>query len=203
MGEADAIGASQFHIIGHSMGGIVATLVAGALVTRVLTLTIIDAIGATGIRDDSEEAPQILEKALNQRSTMMNRKPRTYDTLEDCIKRWSESRTAPVGEENVKLLVMRGTERIVETNNMGTAGYRFRHDPRLRSLPAFRMNQTSAEAFLKRVACPTLLYLATDRTPFWPVELEDKHAKLLRAHVVKMEGSDASFFSFSMFHFVH
>lgn len=126
---ADSLQLEGFHLIGHSMGGVVAILVAGSLVRRVLSLALIDAIGVVG--DDDAEAPVTLERALLERTAMISRRPRIYDSFDECLARWSEATTAPMGDENVRLIVSRGTEEIVDPRGF-VSGFRFRHDPRLK-----------------------------------------------------------------------
>jgi hypothetical protein len=60
------------------------------------------------------------------------RKIRVYDTFEECLQRWSESPWAPRGSENLKLIVSRGTEEIVDPSHGFVSGFRFRHDPKLK-----------------------------------------------------------------------
>jgi pimeloyl-ACP methyl ester carboxylesterase len=154
---ADSLQLAQFHLIGHSMGAIISSLVAGSLRQRVLSLVMIDAIGTVGTRHDSE-APELLETALNQRSAIISRRPRVYDTFEECLQRWAESPFAPRGEENIRLIVARGTEEIVNPNGFVT-GFRFRHDPRLKMAPPFKMSESASqgESVVSRV--PALKYL--------------------------------------------
>jgi len=183
---ADSLGATSFHLLGHSMGAIVSGLVSGAVPNRVLSLIMIDAIGAVGSKRD-EDAPEILERALLQRSSIVNRRPRVYDSIEECVTRWSESAFAPRGRENVALIVQRGTEEIYDPAN-GVRGFRFRHDPRLVSLPVYVMTQRQSLAFLARVQCPSLVFIANDREPFWADRDFKMNMEALRASVVYMEG---------------
>lgn len=187
----DAVNSLQidtFHLIGHSMGGIVSCFVAGALCKRVLTLTLLDAIGAVGI-DSASMAPLLLEQALMQRQAILSRRPRVYDTFEECISRWSESPWAPRGQENLRLIVSRGTEEIVDPNGF-VSGFRFRHDPKLKSLSPFRITEETSREFLKRVACPVVVVLANDREwqEIWPEAMEKSHMELLRAKVFRVKG---------------
>merc|ERR1711991_916469 len=110
-------------------------------------------------------------------------------TFEECLARWSESPWAPRGRHNLELIVSRGTEHIVDPNGF-VSGYRFRHDPRLKSLAPFRMSQEAVEAFLRRVACPVVVMLANDREEFWPADtgIKEKHLELLRAKVFYLKG---------------
>ena len=142
---ADSLQVGQFHLVGHSMGAIVSAMVAGSLRKRVLSLVMIDAIGAVGSFNDSE-APELLETALNQRSAMISRRPRVYDTFDECLQRWAESPFAPRGEENLRLIVGRGTEEIVDPNGFVT-GFRFRHDPRLKMAPPFKISESASQGF--------------------------------------------------------
>jgi pimeloyl-ACP methyl ester carboxylesterase len=140
---ADSLQLEKFHLLGHSMGAIISALLAGSLTHRVLSLVMIDAIGTVGTFHDSE-APELLETALNQRSAVISRRPRVYDTFEECLQRWAESPFAPRGEENIRLIVARGTEEIVNPNGFVT-GFRFRHDPRLKMAPPFKISESASQ----------------------------------------------------------
>jgi hypothetical protein len=146
----------------------------------------IDAIGAFGARS-GDEAPLLLEQALLGRTKMISRKPRIYDSFEECMARWSESFYAPRGEENLRLIVSRGTEEIFDPINF-ISGFRFRHDPKLKAIVPMRISREASQAFLKRVACPVVAVLANDRDPFWPEELEKIHMDLLRAKIFRVKG---------------
>ena len=183
---ADSLQLNKFHLVGHSMGAIVSSLVAGALTTRVLSLVMIDAVGSIGSKEGSD-APKLLERALTQRAAMISRKPRVYESMAECMQRWSESPFAPRGEENLRLIVSRGTEEIFDPNGF-ISGFRFRHDPKLKSLPPFRIGEEQSHAFLKRIACPVTAILANDRDPIWSAGVEATHMALMRAKIYRIAG---------------
>ena len=168
------------------MGGIVGCFVAGSISHRVLSLTLIDTVGAIGLFS-ADAAPKLLQRSLEQRTVMISRKPRTYDTFAECLQRWSESPYAPRGEENLRLIVARGTEEIVDPNGF-VSGFRFRHDPKLKSLPPFKIGEDQVQEFLKSVQAPCVAILATDRDPIWPESIEGTHLELLRAKVYRVKG---------------
>lgn len=168
------------------MGAIVACLTAGAMVTRVLSLTIIDSVGPFGSKSD-DDAPEMLEAALQQRSSLIHRRPRVYESLDECISRWASSPFAPHGRDNVKSIVERGVEVIFDPANE-LSGYRFRHDIRLKSLPLFRLTEKASLAFLTRVTCPVLALIASDRPEIWPEAAADMNLKALRAKVLSVTG---------------
>merc|ERR1712065_84828 len=88
---------------------------------------------------------------------------------------------------NLRLIVSRGTEEIVDPNGF-VSGFRFRHDPKLKAVPPFRISEEASQEFLKRVSCPVTAILANDRPDIWPKKFEKLHLELLRADVHYVKG---------------
>lgn len=79
-----ALGWSSVNIIAHSMGAGVATLVAGSAPDLVKSLIIMDAIGP---HSTNISLPDKLADALMDRKKFVTRQPKTYQTIDDCIRK--------------------------------------------------------------------------------------------------------------------
>lgn len=159
---ADAMGWNKFCIMAHSMGTGVAIMTAGAVPSRVEKVILLDAIGPSSVKP--EEAPRRLEIALQQRLRLLQKKPRTYPTIESLMERMLQS-DAQLTEGSARLLVGRTAQRVTPN------GFRFSHDPRLRGIPtAVPLTEPEVLEFIKRIHCPVLLIWASYR--WYPLNTE-------------------------------
>jgi hypothetical protein len=93
-------------------------------------------------------AVETLEQALADRVKLMNRKPKLYATVDDCIKKLREN-NPDIAEHSAKAIVKRGTLNV-------EGGVMFAHDPRLVGKSMMRFRETDVLGFLKRIRCPVL-----------------------------------------------
>lgn len=147
---AEWFGWQRFALLGHSMGAIVAVLLAGALPERVERLALIDALlPYTG---EADGAPQRLGAALQAlRGVHRKRKP-VYATLEQAVATRMSGGSA-VSREAAERLALRGLQPVA-------TGYTWRSDPRLLLPSSMRLTRAHALAFLHRLCCPTRLVVA-------------------------------------------
>jgi pimeloyl-ACP methyl ester carboxylesterase len=146
---ADEMGWEKFSIIGHSMGGGLASLFAGTFPDRVDKLILIEALGP--ITREADEAPKYLSQAI-RRFIEHSKQPKrtTFKDIEQLVR--LRLRTGVLKFESAKILMERGTEVCSEGE-----GICLRRDPRL-NLPSFlRLTESQVLEFLKRIACPTAL----------------------------------------------
>lgn len=151
VGAADALGWGRFSLLGHSLGGAVATLIAGALPERVERLALVEALGP--IADDPAAAPSRLAHALARAGQGGRRPPPVYASRDEAV----EARRAAGGLSAgaARHLVTRGT---IAAND----GWRWRSDPRLRRVSPYRFTEEQVLAFLAAIRAPTLLVAAED-----------------------------------------
>lgn len=149
VGAADALGWQRFSLLGHSLGGAVATLVAGALPERIGRLALVEALGP--IADDPAQAPARLAHALARAGQGGHRPGRVYASLDEAV----EARRAAGGLSAgaARHLVARGT---IAADD----GWRWRSDPRLRRVSPYRFTEEQVLAFLGAIRAPTLLVAA-------------------------------------------
>lgn len=146
----EAQGWQSFILMGHSMGGIIATIYASCFPEHVSKLISIESFGP--MTKDTQSSPtqlrdSILSRLKAQRSEAKH--PRS-------IERTVEAR-AMVGDiklESARLLI---TRNIREENEQ----LFFTTDRRLRTFSSLRMTDSQAEAFLRNIQCPTLVITGT------------------------------------------
>lgn len=179
LGAADALGWERFSLLGHSLGGAVATLVAGSCPERIERLALIEALGP--ISDDPAAAPERLAKALARAGQRGRRAPPVYARLEDAV----EARRAAGG------LSTAAARRLVERATVATdGGLTWRSDPRLRRVSPYRFTEEQVLACLGAIRAPTLLVAAHDG--LLPLEypgLERRVATLPDAQVRYLAGN--------------
>ncbi len=178
LGAADALGWERFALLGHSLGGAVATFVAGACPGRITRLGLIEALGP--LTEDPDEAPRRLAHALERARVRGDRPARTYPAIEQAI----EARQAAGGldESAARLLVERATVAV-------EGGVQWRSDRRLRLPAPYRFTEEQVLAVLRTIRAPTHLVVG-DRglVPMARPALEQRVAAIDGLAIDHLEG---------------
>lgn len=145
----DQLPQSRVHLLGHSMGAGVASLLAGTLPDRLASLVLVEAVGP--LTTAPAEAPEQLAQALRwQREGA--RTPLAYKARSRMVRARMQGRF-PLSEAAAALLVARGSRAC-------NGGWCWRHDPRLLAPSLLRLSEDQVSAFLRRIDLPAQLYLA-------------------------------------------
>lgn len=126
-------------LLGHSMGGAVATLAASLVPDQVEALIILDALGPISTPD--EEARELFLKALQSRQPYQRR---YYSTRQAAIGRVCSGGHSLEAAEH---LVARSLLQCEQ-------GYFFSFDPRLKEVSRARYTETQLKNFLTAIPCP-------------------------------------------------
>ncbi|SMF49442.1 alpha/beta fold hydrolase [Pseudobacteriovorax antillogorgiicola] len=133
------------HLIGHSMGGAIASLYAACFPDRVRSLALIESIGPLSLAED--EAPSRMAQAVESWLRNGGRTNPYYDDLDAAIQ--TRQKSGNLSYEIAKTLTVRGTRATPD-------GIQWTHDPRLK-LPSARLySEPQVQAYLKSIECPTL-----------------------------------------------
>lgn len=144
------------HLIGHSLGGSIASLYAGLYPEKVASLISIEGVGAE-FWDNASSTPQrtrtleLFEATLSQ----AGRVPKRYDTLEAAFARMQAS-NPHLSEERARHLTIHGSNR----NEDGTFSWKF--DPYTYTGWLATDNRGDMREFWTEVDCPVLLINATE-----------------------------------------
>lgn len=150
-------GWQQVILVGHSMGGMVATALAAAMPELVSRLVLIDSFGFVTAAEDI--AAQQLRKAIQSRLGRIGKQKPTYPSLmQAALARQAQS---DFDLSQALLLAERGTLQLSEDEK----GISWRADMRLREISAQRLSITQAKAIIAAVACPVLALMAKDTIP--------------------------------------
>lgn len=181
LAAADALGWTRFALLGHSMGAGIATLVAGAAPERIDRCALIEGLGPLS------EEPQLAAKRLARSLRVEKRK---HEVSEGGLKKLHASHeaaaarlieAAPMQLDSARILVARG---LIEQDG----GFEWRADPRLRIDSRLRMTEEHVHAFLRAIACPTLLIVAEQGWPTIPAVFAARTQAIAGLELVKLPG---------------
>lgn len=134
------------NLLGHSMGGAIATIYAAVQPKRVNKLLLIEALGP--ITSVVEEAPTLLSKALYQRRALKDKRKPVYATFEQAL-----SARAEVSDIQAKLIQPLVERALTNVEN----GYTWRADSRLRIPSTLRMSEEQLRNIIPNIVAPSLL----------------------------------------------
>lgn len=176
---ADALGWQRFDLLGHSLGGGVATAMAAACPQRISRLLLIEALGV--IASAPEKALSHLQGALADRASYGNKALRVFANEEVAVA--ARMQANGLSREAATVLVARGLKAV-------PGGFSWSSDPRLKLNSAQRFTEDQVLAILRGVRAPTLLVLAEPDAPFLPREtMERRIAQVADIRVVRLPGS--------------
>jgi len=147
---AEQFGWQRFSLLGHSLGGIVSVLLAGAMAERIERLALID--GLIPYTGEAESAPRKLGEALRALLAVDRKRKPVYASFDQAVAARMKG-VGAVSREAAERLSQRGLMPV-------PGGYTWRTDPRLMLPSPLRLTLAHAQAFAQRVECPTSLIIA-------------------------------------------
>ncbi|MHB0853477.1 alpha/beta fold hydrolase [Stutzerimonas nitrititolerans] len=147
---AEQFGWQRFSLLGHSLGGIVSVLLAGAMPERIERLALID--GLIPYTGEAESAPRKLGEALRALLAVDRKRKPVYASFDQAVAARMKG-VGAVSREAAERLAQRGLMPV-------PGGYTWRTDPRLMLPSPLRLTLAHAQAFAQRVECPTSLIIA-------------------------------------------
>lgn len=171
-------------IVGHSMGGMVASAFAAAFPEHVKSLTLIDTLGF--LTSKAETSTEQLRKGLLSRIAIAGKTKKYHESLDSAIA--ARVAVSDLSQENATLIVKRAIKHTEQ-------GYIWRSDSRLRAVSPYRFTQAQAEQIISDITTPVqLLYgdkgldMVTEGIEnFGPLFKTLKKEKLSGGHHVHME----------------
>ena len=164
----DALGWDQGYLLGHSLGGAVASITAAAAPDRVHSLALIEGLGPLS-------APASTS-AANWRKSVVRSRPRPR-RLHPHIEAAAHARAenSDLDLEAARLLANRG---VIETEG----GFRWRHDERLTWPSSHRYTEPQVLELLAAIECPVLSIHAVPRGSIIPEHVARRRIGALRQH---------------------
>ncbi|CAM3511593.1 alpha/beta hydrolase [Parendozoicomonas haliclonae] len=148
---ADQLGLEKIHLLGHSMGAIIATMLAATVPERVASLTLID--GLLPAATPAEQTAEQLRKAVLWRNRKRNGL-RQFASIEDAV-RVRQTGFDTISADAAEIIVRRALKAHNE-------GWVWRSDPRLMAPTAQRLTLEQCRVLVEALDAPALLVTARD-----------------------------------------
>ncbi|MCY7296820.1 alpha/beta fold hydrolase [Alteromonas sp. a30] len=164
-------------LLGHSMGGILASIYAASFPEHVRALVMVEAFGP--LTKGEETSPQQLHDAIKSRHAVASKAVHHPSSFEMAVQ--ARLAAGKMNTASAELLMQRNVK---EQNGM----FSWRTDPRLRTLSPLRLTENQAKAFLSAITCPTLSILG--KQGFTELrDAQEKDAHLIQDfHTAEFEG---------------
>jgi len=175
---ADQLGWTEFALVGHSRGAIIANLISAAFPDRVTHLALVEGIWPPAF-DPTESAGQLAKWVLDAQK-LYQRQRRYYPSLEAAISAREEG-FFTLSRDASKRLAARGVIECPE-------GCYWSHDPRLMGASAMKLTAEHCDAFSAAVVAPTLLIVADEGASRLP-EYEERLQRFPNISVERLVGS--------------
>jgi pimeloyl-ACP methyl ester carboxylesterase len=152
---ADALGWERFVLLGHSLGGAIASVLAGAVPERIAQLWLIEALGPMSTAP--AQGPELLGRALREREGLREKALRVFASVAEAAQ--ARVRANDLSLRAALALSARGTRAV-------DGGFVWSSDQRLTLTSAIRLTEEQILGYLGAIACPTLLVRA-EPAPKW------------------------------------
>ncbi|KAF9986385.1 hypothetical protein BGZ65_007810 [Modicella reniformis] len=156
----EQLGWHRHALIGHSMGGAIATLYAGLFGSRVTLCILLDNFGPI-TRDVDDQPDHLLEHIQEKRGLASKRLP-FHPTVESASQARSQGGAYGIQPEYARVLMARGlkpAERTMEDGKV-VQGWTWTTDRLLTIRSAQSLSEGYVRAFMTRICCPVLAVLA-------------------------------------------
>lgn len=170
---------TKFALLGHSLGAGVAAIFAGTFPDRVVRLGLLEGLGP--LTEAPDLAPVRLANALNEQRRKAGRPAPRYASRDDVLARLTAA-ASRLSSDSAATLLGRG----LDEDDAGTVGWR--SDRRLRFASRVRLTEPQVLAFLRNIACPTLLVEANEGFNFDPVLGKARAEAIKNLEVVQVLG---------------
>lgn len=164
LAASDALGWERFDLLGHSMGGAIASLLTAAAPERIARLFLIEALGP--LAGAEEGTATRLREAVTQRRALSSKRKRVFLDPEVAVQVRMQTNITDLDEASSRLLVERGIREV-------EGGYEWSSDARLTLSTAVRMSEAQVRDCLGAIACPTTLLVADPPPAYFPPGLRE------------------------------
>ena len=180
LAAADALGWQRFGLLGHSLGGAVASMIAGIAADRIGQLLLIEALGPMSL--PPEQTLAHLQRSLGERGQVGTL--RVFANEEDAAQvRVRGNGLLTLSRNAAMALVARGTMAVA-------GGVSWSSDQRLTLTSPMRYTEEQVLAVLAGITAPTLLILAEPSPPFLSGEMIARRAaRVPGIRIVRIPGS--------------
>jgi pimeloyl-ACP methyl ester carboxylesterase len=154
-----ALGWTKFSLLGHSLGGTVASVFAACRPDAVDSLILIEALGP--IAGDTSLTLAQFQRGMDQRESYEEKSLRVFAREDDAIS--ARRKANSLSEDAAIAIVSRGIKPV-------DGGFSWSSDPRLTLATPVRLTEEQILAMLAGISAKTLLVLAQPEAPYLPRE---------------------------------
>ena len=176
-------------MVGHSLGGAIASVMAAAMPQRITRLALIEALGA--LAEDETRTAARLQEAFAANAQRDRGRLRVFADIATAVRARMQSNG--LSQTAARLLVERGIAPVPASgdgHDVQQAGYVWRSDPRLTLPTAVRMSEAQVQDLVAAIACPVRVIYAQPAQWYFTDELRRQRADLLRdGDVIRIDGS--------------
>lgn len=152
----DALGWERADLLGHSMGGAIASSLAAAAPERVRRLVLVEALGP--VSGDPAQAGERLRTAVAARRALVPRLDRVIPDIDTAVA--ARLAATRMTTDAARLIVERNLRRV-------EGGYAWRSDPRLTLPSSLRLAEETVQSMLRAIEAPVLVIAAEPSPPFF------------------------------------
>ena len=175
----DALGWARASLLGHSMGGAIATMVAAGAPERVERMALIEALGPiAGVAEDA--GSRLRQAVAAHRALDLDKPQRVIPSIDAAVAaRLAVSTMRP---DCARVMVAR--------NLRGVAGgFAWRSDPRLTLPGHLRTDEAFIRSWIRAIECPVLVIAADPPPPYFTdAQRESRVAELKQGRCEVIEG---------------
>ena len=174
---ADALGWDRFALLGHSLGGGIASFVAATLPERIDRVAMIEGLGPP--TSDPADGPANLRKTIQQMDALPHKRPPVYANLEAAIQARCEA--SGLSWVAATILVERGVRPV-------DGGFGWCTDPRLRFVSPLYLSEPQILAYMEQIVAPALLICGADGYLVKRAYMQERYARIVDLTVKILPG---------------
>jgi pimeloyl-ACP methyl ester carboxylesterase len=167
LAAANALGWPRFALLGHSLGGALATLLAAVAPERVSSLHLIEALGP--LSAEAEGTAQRIAAAIAARHALEHKPKRVFADADTAVRARMQAHVTPLDAASARLLVARGLAAV-------PGGFAWTSDQRLTLPTALRLSEAAVRDCLRSIRCPVRVVVADPAPPYFPPAMREARA---------------------------
>ncbi|WP_372762109.1 alpha/beta fold hydrolase [Pseudoalteromonas sp.] len=173
----NALGVKKVHLVGHSMGAMVAGLFASCFSDYVKSVTFIEGIGC--VTTPSAEVCQQLKSAVLNRARVKTKKTRVYQSKQQIYA--ARAQTSDLTDAHISTLMARNITAV-------EGGFALTTDPKLKNHSGFRFDEAQCIAAIKDLIAPCQLIIGNQGYQFVTDNLKKYANYYNNLSVARVEG---------------
>ncbi len=174
----EALGWPSCHLLGHSLGGNLATIAAVADAAQFESLVLLESLGP--LTEPAEQLPARLTKALEHRRAAHRYDSRTFATPQQAVE--TRLAAAKMSQRAAELIIERQLKPV-------EGGWQWSFDPKQRMASSVYLSEDQVTALLESLSLSTLVVLAEDGYLASRTETSSRLAKIPRLVQVTVPGN--------------